>query len=116
MNKYYVVFKIPTESMDDWVKNVSEEERKQQTDQLMKQWGQWQEKYKASILDSGSPLGKTKRVTKAGITDVRNDLNYLMVIQAASHDEAAKIMAENPHVQVIPTSCADVMEVPHMGM
>jgi uncharacterized protein YeaO (DUF488 family) len=116
MNKYYVIFKLPTASMDEWIKNVSADERKKQTEDLMKQWGAWQEKYKASIVDNGSPLGKTKTVTKDGITDSRNDLNYIMVIQAASHDEAAKIIAENPHLRVIPMSSADVMDSPHMGM
>lgn len=116
MNKYYVVFKIPAASMDDWMNSVSAEERQKQMDQIMKGWQEWQEKYQAAIVDNGSPLGKTKTVTKDGITDTRNDLNYFMVIQAASHDEAAKIVSENPHVQMIPTSSADVMDVPHMGM
>lgn len=116
MNKYYVVFKIPADSMNGWVAKTSAEERKQQTDQLMKDWAAWQEKNKASIVDNGSPLGKTKKVTKEGITDIRNDMNYLMVIQAASHDEAANMIADNPHIQVIPTSSAEVMEIPHMGM
>ncbi len=116
MNKYYVVFKIPTATMDDWSKTTSAEERKTQMDQVMKDWGAWQEKYKASIVDGGSPLGKTKTVTKDGITDTRNDMNYIMVIQADSHEEAAKIIAENAHIQRIPTSSADVMEVPRMGM
>lgn len=116
MNKYYVVFKVPPTSMDDWMKSTSPEERKTQMDSIMKGWQEWQEKYKASIVDTGSPLGKTKQVTKDGITDIRNDLNYLLVIEAASHEEAAKIISENPHIQMIPTSSADVMEIPHMGM
>lgn len=116
MNKYYAIFQIPAASMDEWMKNVSPEERKTQSDSVMKAWADWAEANKASIVDGGSPLGKTKRVTKDGVTDVRNDMNYLMVVQANSHDEAAKLIASNPHTQMIPSSFVDVMEVPKMGM
>ncbi|HEV3245192.1 MAG TPA: hypothetical protein VG102_02460 [Candidatus Paceibacterota bacterium] len=115
MNKYFVMFRIPLQSMDEWAKNVSSEERKKQSEGMMQDWKKWQEKNKNAIVDNGSPLGKTKRVSKDGIKDERNDLNYCMVIQAASHDEAAKIIAGNPHLQ-IPTSFVDVMEIPHTGM
>lgn len=116
MNKYYAIFQIPAASIDEWSKNVSPEERKTQSDGVMKAWAQWAQDNKDSIVDGGSPLGKTKRVTKDGVQDVRNDMNYIMVIQANSHDEAARLIASNPHTQMIPTSFVDVMEVPHMGM
>lgn len=115
MNKYIVIFRIPVRSVDDWTKNISPEERKKQGEQMMSDWKTWSEKNKAAIVDGGTPLGKTKTVTKDGIKDTRNDLNYMMTIQAASHDEAAKIVSDNPHLN-IPTSYVDVMEVPHMGM
>jgi hypothetical protein len=116
MNKYFVLFRIPVESMDAWTKSSSSEERKKQMEDVMQGWQNWQEKYKSSIVDTGSPLGKTKRVSKDGITDARNDLNYFIILQAGSHDEAAKIIAENPHVQMIPTSFVDVIEMPQRGM
>lgn len=116
MNKYFVLFRIPVESVDAWMNQAPSEERKKQMEQVMQGWQTWREKYKSVIVDQGSPLGKTKRVSKAGVEDARNDLNYFMVVQAASHDEAAKMIAENPHVQMIPTSFVDVMEMPKMGM
>ena len=115
MNTYFVLFRIPTESVDAWMKNVTPEERKKQSDVFMQAWPLWMEKYKDAIVDKGSPLGKTKTVTKDGIKDSRNDLNYYMLIKADSHDEAAKVIAKNPHMQ-IPTSYVDVMEIPHGGM
>jgi hypothetical protein len=115
MNKYFVVFRIPTASVDEWMKNVSPEERKKQSDGVMQAWPKWFEEHAGAIVDKGSPLGKTKTVTKDGIKDSRNDLNYFMIIQANSHDEAAKILADNPHTQ-IPSSLIDVMEMPHAGM
>lgn len=116
MHKYYVLFRIPIASIDDWMKNVSAAERKTQSDDVMQKWKEWAEEHADAIVDAGSPLGKTKTVTKDGIADSRNDLNYVMIIQADSHDAAAELIASNPHVQMIPTSSADVIDIPHMGM
>lgn len=115
MKKFFVLFRIPVKSMDDWMNSVPPEERKKQSDGIMAAWKPWREKYKANILNEGEPLGKTKTVTAEGIADSRNDLNYYMIIEAPSHEEAAKIISENPHLQ-IPTSFVDVIEIPHMGM
>jgi hypothetical protein len=115
MKKYFVLFRIPVESMDQWMKSGTPEERKKQSDVVMQDWPKWMEKHASAIVDKGSPLGKTKTVTKDGIKDSRNDLNYFMIIQADSHDEAAKVITDNPHLQ-IPTSFVDVIEIPHMGM
>lgn len=115
MNQYFVLFRVPVETMEEWMKATPEAERKAQADKMMQDWPAWTEKNKAAIIDQGKPLGKTKRVTKDGTLDTRNDLNYYMIVQAASHEEAAKLLADNPHLQ-IPTSFVDVMEIPHAGM
>ena len=116
MNTYYVTFKIPKASLDEWMATTSPEERKQQSDELMKKWHAWVQAHQDAIVDMGSPLGKTKAVTKDGIKDSRNDLNYVMIIQAPSHEEAARLIAGNPQIQVIPTASADVMSVPSMAL
>jgi hypothetical protein len=114
MKKFFVLFRIPVASMDEWMK-TPEADRKKQMDEIMTGWNAWREKHKDAVLDGGAPLGKTKTVTGSGITDSRNDLNYFMLIQAPSHEEAAAIVAENPHL-TIPTSSIDVIEIPHTGM
>lgn len=115
MNNYFAVFCIPAASMAAWMSKVPEAERKAQSDQMMKDWGAWMETNKSVIVDSGKPLGKTKRVSAKGIVDIKNDLNYYVILQAGSHDGAAAIIQSNPHVQ-IPDSFVDVMEIPHMGL
>ena len=115
MNTYFVLFRSRLESVDKWMKNVTPDDRKKQSDGVMQAWPAWMKKHKDAIVDKGSPLGKTKTMTKDGIKDSRNDLNYFMLIKAGSHDEAAKIIADNPHLQ-IPTSYVDVMEIPDGGM
>jgi hypothetical protein len=115
MNKYFVLFCVPQATMADWMQKVSPEERKSQSDKMMKDWSTWQEAHKAQIKDNGMPLGKTKRVLKTGVTDIKNDLNYYLVVEAESHDKAVEMIKDNPHLQ-IPDSYVDVMEIPHMGM
>ncbi|MDE2213151.1 MAG: hypothetical protein KGJ34_01270 [Patescibacteria group bacterium] len=115
MKKYFVVYRVPTASMDNWMKTTDPKTRKEQMDKLMSDMAQWTKKHSASLTEQGAPLGKTKSVTSNGITDTRNDLNYYTIVEASSHEEAAKLFADNPHLQ-IPTSSIDVMDIPHMGM
>ena len=115
MNKYFALFCVPAKTMADWMKKVSPEERKKQSDQMMQDWQAWQSKHEAHIKDKGQPLGKTKRVTKGKVEDVKNDLNYYIIIEAASHDDAVAMIKDNPHLQ-IPKSYVEVMEIPHFGM
>lgn len=115
MNKYFVLFSTPAATMEEWMKNTDEATRKQQMDQMMTDWKAWTDKHAANIVDQGMSLGKTKRVTKEGITDSKNDLNYSMVLQAESHDEAAQMLTDSPHF-MIPNSYVEVMEVSNPGM
>lgn len=115
MNKYFVLYRVPVATMEEWMKNTSPEEMKQQGEKMGKEMAAWTEKNTQTLIDRGQPLGKTKTVSAEGIKDSRNDLNYYCIVEAESHDAAAKIFLDNPHFQ-IPTSYIDVMEIPHMGM
>lgn len=115
MNKYVAIYRVPVATMDEWKKNTKPEEMKAQGEKLGKDMMEWMKKHESSFADRGQPLGKTKTVTKDGVTDSRNDLNYYQIVEANSHEEAAKLFADNPHLQ-IPTSFIDVIEIPHMGL
>jgi hypothetical protein len=101
--------------MDEWKKNTPPEEMQAQGKKLGEDMKAWMDKHKESFVGQGMPLGKTKTVGKDGAKDSRNDLNYLQIIQADSHDAATAIFADCPHY-MIPNSTVDVMEIPHMGM
>ena len=116
MKKFFVLFCIPAQAMTDWMTKVPEAERKTQMDQMMADWKTWADAHKDAIVDNGGPLGKTKRVTKDGVTDVKNDLNYYMIIQADSHEAAAELIKDNPHVQMIPSAYVEVMDATPRGM
>ncbi|HVU75214.1 MAG TPA: hypothetical protein VHD38_00010 [Candidatus Paceibacterota bacterium] len=110
MKKFLVMFCDPNDTIQDWLKNTSEEERAKQTQQMMTDWQAWVEAHKANIVEGRDlPVGKTKRVTSAGVADARNELNYVMVVQAETHDEAAAMFVGHPHL-VIPNSYIDISD------
>ena len=115
MPKYFVVYRVPVATMEEWRKNTPHEEMKAQGEKLMADIMEWRKKHGGDFIEKGSPLGKTKSVTASGIMDTKNDLNYYEIVEAESHETAAKMFSDSPHLQ-IPTSSIEVMEIPKMGM
>src|SRR4051794_20706654 len=116
MKKFFALFSIPASVIDDWVKNTPAEKRKAATEEMMGAWNRWMKDHDKNLIDKGKPLGKTKRVTAKGVADVRNDLNFYVIVEADSHEAAAKMFAAHPHMQ-IPEAAVEVMEIPdHPGM
>jgi hypothetical protein len=76
----------------------------------MAAWKQWITANEAALVDSGAPLGKTKRVTAQGIADIRNAMAAYSVVRAESHDAAAKLFATHPHFTIFPGDGIEVME------
>jgi len=74
-------------------------------------WVQWLADHKADIAVMGSPLGKTKAVGRNGITDIHNEMGAWCVVQASTHEEAAKMFENHPHFTVFPGERIEVMEV-----
>src|SRR3954453_15892648 len=69
-----------------------------------------------SFLDSGAPVGKTKQTTKGGVADIKNDIGGYSIVQAESHDAAATLFANSPHL-TMPGATVEVMEImPMPGM
>jgi hypothetical protein len=115
MKKFFAIYRVPVETMQEWRKNTSPKEMKAQGEKLGKDMMAWTTKNKAHLPEQGIPLGKNKRITAKGVEDAPNDLNYACVLEAQSHDEATAIFKDNPHF-AIPTSYIDIMEIPHMGL
>jgi hypothetical protein len=64
----------------------------------------------AIIVETGGPLGKTKRISKQGVADTRNNLAGFVVLQAESHDAAARLFLNHPHFTIFPGDGVEVME------
>ena len=90
---------------------LSEEARRTKMQTGMAAWKAWVEKHQAAIVGMGGPLGKTKKVSEAGIEDVSNLMSGYTVIRAASHDAAAKLFEKHPHFTVFPGDSVEVMPV-----
>jgi len=75
----------------------------------MAAWTTWMQQHADQIVDSGGPLGKTKRVTKAGIADSRNNLAAYIVVEAADQDAAAAMFENHPHFAIFPGDGVDIM-------
>ena len=82
----------------------------EQQKQSMQEWEVWM-KSKGGVVDMGAPLGKTKRVTPSEIADMRNEVGGYSIIEAGSHEEAAKKMQDSPHFGMMPGGWIEVMEV-----
>jgi len=76
----------------------------------MAAWSKWATDNAGVIVDQGSPLGKTKRVDKSGISDVKNEMGAWTVVQAESQEAAAKLFENHPHFTIFPGERVEVME------
>jgi len=77
----------------------------------MAAWNGWMEANAARIVDTGGPLGATKKVDTGGVSDGRNDVAGYVVIRAESHDEAARLFVDHPHFAIFPGDRVEIMEV-----
>ena len=114
MKKFLVTYLAPTSVIDEWMK-TEPETRKREEEKMMGEWKKWMSDHKNVFSDTGSGVGKPKRVTKQGVADTRNDLMLYAIVEADSHEAAARIFEGHPHLQ-IPQASIEVMEINPLGM
>jgi hypothetical protein len=73
-------------------------------------WRNWMTEHEAAIVDAGGPLGKTKRASSKGIEDTKNTMTAYVIVQAESHDAAARMFAHHPHFAIFPGESVEIME------
>ncbi len=76
----------------------------------IKAWGDWMTAHRAVIIEQGGPLGRTKRVAANGVTDIRNSMSGYVVVEAESHEAAAKLFENHPSFTIFPGEGVEVME------
>jgi hypothetical protein len=76
----------------------------------MEAWSKWMADHREAIVDSGGPLGKTKRADRSGISDTSNNVAAYVVVQAESHEAAARMFEGHPHFSVFPGDAVEIME------
>ena len=90
---------------------LSDGERRAKEQEGMAAWKAWVDKYQGAIVYMGGPLGKTKKVSSAGIADVSNELAAYTVVRADSQDAAARMFQNHPHFAIFPGDAVEVMPV-----
>ncbi len=90
---------------------LSEAERKAKEREGIAAWMAWMKDHESVTVGLGGPLGKTKKISPAGISDVSNQLSGYMVVRAASHEAAAKMFENHPHFAFFPGESVEVMPV-----
>ncbi len=73
-------------------------------------WVSWVKKNQSAIVEVGSPIGATKKVNREGISDFVNSITAYTVVQAASHEAAAKLFVNHPHFTIFPGDSVEIME------
>jgi len=110
MNRYLAVFTGTPVAMASW-EALSESERQQRQAKGVAAWKEWATDNAASIVEMGGPLSRTKLVSKAGISDIRNNLAAFTVVQAESQEAAARLFLDHPHFTLFPGEGVEVMQV-----
>ncbi len=106
MNTYLVLYLAPAANLEVWMK-MPEAERKSEEAKMMADWNTWMAAHGAAFKTTAG-TGKTKRVTKDGIVDVKNDVMLYSVIEAESDEAAAALFTDHPHFG-IPGATIEVM-------
>jgi len=78
---------------------------------FMQAWGDWAARHEKAIIDGGAPVGRTRLVTAKGVSDTKNAITGYTIVEAASHEEAAAMFTDHPHVRMLDL-CVEVMECP----
>lgn len=73
-------------------------------------WGKWINYNATRIKDGGGPLGKTKRTSLSGIKDGRNSLTGYVIVEADSHEAAARLFENHPHFTIFPGEAVEIIE------
>lgn len=82
----------------------------------MDEWMTWSNAHKKGIVDLGNPLGKTKRITASGVSDMKNGVLGYSIVEGESADDAAKLFKDNPHVKMADAwiELVEVIDLPGM--
>ena len=111
MKKFMAVYTGTPDAFEKYrLKFPDAEKRKAHEKKGMEAWQKWVKAHEKSTVEGGAPLGKTKRVSREGIADIRNNLAAFTIVEAESHEAAAKMFLDHPHFTIFPGDAVEIME------
>ena len=112
MKKFLAIYLGSPAAMEKSGWNTMDEAKRKKLEASgMKAWGDWMSTHQAAIVETGGPLGKTKRAAAQGISDIKNSMSGYVVVQADSHEAAARMFERHPHFTIFPGDSVEIMEV-----
>ena len=109
MKKFVAIYIGTASAIEKW-KAMDEATRREREQSGMKAWGDWMTANKAAVVDQGGPLGKTKRTSAQGVSDIKNSMTGYVIVQAESHEAAARMFEKHPHFTIFPGDSVEIME------
>ena len=109
MKRFLAVYTGSPSALSRW-EGLTEAERSSKQTAGLAAWHKWVHDNKASIVEMGGPLSRTKLVSPAGISDIRNNMAAYTVVQADSQEAAARLFLNHPHFTLFPGEGVEVME------
>ena len=85
--------------------------RKQREQAGIEAWMRWGQDHKKSIVYDGGPLGKTKRADAGGVADIKNMMGGYVIVEAETHEDAARMFLNHPHFSIFPGESVEIMEI-----
>lgn len=77
----------------------------------LKAWEAWRTRNASAIVATDVMVGKTRRVTKTGIVDARNQIAGFLIVEATDIAAAAGLFLDHPHITVFPGDGIDIMPI-----
>jgi hypothetical protein len=109
MKRFMAIYTGTAAGRAEW-ERLSAAERASREAAGMRAWREWGASHRDAIVDAGGPLGKTKRASKQGISEVRNNMAAYVIVQAESHEAAARLFESHPHFSIFPGDGVEIME------
>lgn len=109
MKKFLAIYLGTAANVARW-KAMDEAKRKELETAGMAAWSKWATDNAKSITDPGAPLGKTKRIDAKGASDTKNEMAAYTIVEAESHEAAARMFERHPHFTLFPGHAVEVME------
>jgi hypothetical protein len=107
MTKFLVLYMADGADLETMMKSATPEQRQKG----MEAWMKWMGDNKASMVDGGAPLAKSKKVDAKGASDSKSDVCGYSIVQADTAEDATKLFGkEHPQLQM-PGGWVQVIEV-----
>lgn len=108
MPKFLAVYTMKPEDLARF-RQLSRQEQDAIDAEGIPKWVAWEERNAAAIVNRGGMVGKTTRVTRAGISPATNPICGYLIVEAQTAEAAAQLFEDHPHITVFPGDGVEIM-------